>query len=173
MLLGFLVVADAYEEDVACVVGNLRRIILLLDLADGGICGMVEFQLDYECRLGDVATRNHHKVGIALACGVLTMDDVFVLGPDIGNGKDAGKRVLIVVGEDAGVLIVGEVDGFRHGLLVARDGGSEKVSGILYCFGQSLPRCSLYRVIQFISNFLVGNISLECILIVCQIAKMN
>ena len=159
MLLGLLVVVDTYEEDVACVVGYLGWIVLLLDLVDGSFCGMVEFQLatptsfslgivgassallslvrqfNDECRLGDIATRNHHEVGIALACGVLAMDDILVLRPDIGNGKHTGKRVLIVVGEYAGVLIVGKVDCFCHGLLVAGDGGSEKVFGILYCFG--------------------------------------
>ena len=102
MLLGLLVVVDAYEEDVACIFSQFGRIVLLLYLVDGCFYGMVEFQLatptssslgiagassallslvrqfNDEGRLVNVATGNHHQVGIALACSVLTMDDILV-----------------------------------------------------------------------------------------------
>ena len=67
MLLRLLVVVDAHEENVAGVVGNLRGIILALDLVDGSVGGMIEFQFNDECRLADVAAGNHHEVGITLA----------------------------------------------------------------------------------------------------------
>ena len=91
MLFGLLVVVDTYEKDVARVFGYLRWIVLLLYLVNGRIGGMVELQLDDECRLGHVTTGNHHQIGITLARGVLTMDDVLVLGPDIGDGEYTRK----------------------------------------------------------------------------------
>ena len=113
MLLGLLVVVNAYKEDVACVVGNLGWVVFLLDLVDGSFFGMVEFQLatptssslgiagassallslvrqfDDECRLADVATGNHHKVGIAFACGILAVDDVLISRPYICHRENA------------------------------------------------------------------------------------
>ena len=83
MLLRLLVVVDAHEEEVAGVVGYLRGIFLTLDLVDGSVGGMVELQLYDQCWLADVATRNHHKVGIALACGVFTVNDILVPCPYI------------------------------------------------------------------------------------------
>ena len=67
------------------------------------------------------------------------MDDILVLSPNLGYGQYTGTRVLVVVGEDARVLVMGKVDGLSHGLLVARDGGREKILGILYRFYQRLP----------------------------------
>ena len=83
MLLRLLVVFNAHEEYVASVFGNLRGIFLALNLVDGGVGGMIELQLDDDGRLADVAARNHHKVGIALACGVFAMYDILVLSPYI------------------------------------------------------------------------------------------
>ena len=78
MLLRLLVVVDAHEEYVASVFGNLRRIFLAFNLVNGRIGGLIEFQFNDEGRLVNVATGNHHQVGIALARGVLTMDDILV-----------------------------------------------------------------------------------------------
>ena len=72
---------------------------------------MIELQLYHEGRLGDIATGNQNKVGIALASGILTMDDVLVFCPYICQGEHAGKRVLVVIREDAGVLVVSKFDG--------------------------------------------------------------
>ena len=80
---------------------------------------MVELKIYNKGGLADIAARNHHEVGIALACGILAMDNILVLRPDLGYGQNAGKRVLVVIGEDARVLVMGEVDGTCHGLLVA------------------------------------------------------
>ena len=76
VLLGFSVVIDANEQDVACIFSNLRWILLTLDLVDGSVGGVVELQLDDQCRLADVATRNHHKVGIAFARSVITENNI-------------------------------------------------------------------------------------------------
>ena len=127
MLFSLLVVVDTYEEDVARVFGYLRWIVLLLYLVNGRIRGMIELQLDDKGRLGHVTTRNHHQVSIALSCGVLTMDDILVLGPDIGDGEHTGKRVLIVVGKDTGVLVVSQVDALCHSLLVTGECGSQEI----------------------------------------------
>ena len=97
VLLGFSVVIDANEQDVACIFSNLRWILLTLDLVDGSVGGVVELQLDDQCRLADIATWNHHEVGISLACGIFTVDDILVLCPDICHGEHAGKRILVVV----------------------------------------------------------------------------
>ena len=43
MLFRVLVVVDAYKKDVAGVFGNLRRILLSLDLIERSVDGMVEF----------------------------------------------------------------------------------------------------------------------------------
>ena len=83
MLLRLFVVVDAHEENVASVFGYLRGIFLALDLVDGSVGGMIEFQFNDECRLADVAARNHHKVGIALAGGVFTVNDILVPCPYI------------------------------------------------------------------------------------------
>ena len=103
MLLRLFVVADAHEQNVARVFGCLCRIVLTLDLVDGGIGRVVEFQLYNESRLADVVARNHDKVGLALARGILAVDYILISCPNVGNGQHAGQGVLIVVGEDAGV----------------------------------------------------------------------
>lgn len=63
VLLRFLVVVDAHEEDVSSVFGNLCGILLALNLVDGSVGRVVEFQFDNEGGFADVATRNHHQVG--------------------------------------------------------------------------------------------------------------
>ena len=78
MLLRLLVVVDAHEEDVAGVVVYLFGIILALNLVDGSVGGMIEFQFNNECRLADVVARNHHKVGIAFARSVFTVNNILV-----------------------------------------------------------------------------------------------
>ena len=83
MLLRLLVVVDAHEENVASVFGYLRGIFLALDLVDGSVGGMIELQLYDQCWLADVAAGNHHKVGIALARSVFTVNDVLVPCPYI------------------------------------------------------------------------------------------
>ena len=127
MLFRFLVVVDAYKNDVTGVFGNLQGIILTLNLIEGSVDGMVEFQLYYEGGLVDIATGNHHKVGIALACGILAMDDIFVSCPYIGHAEHTSQGVLVVVREDAGVLIVSPVDGLGYSLFVAGDSGIKKI----------------------------------------------
>ena len=83
MPLRLFVVVDAHEEYVAGIVGYLRGIFLALDLVDGGVGRMIELQFYYQCRLADVAARNHHEVGIALASGILPVNDIFVPCPYI------------------------------------------------------------------------------------------
>ena len=90
VLLGLLVVIDADKKQIACVFSYLRRILLSLDLVDGGVGGVVELQFYDERRLLDIAARNHHKVGIALARGIFAVDDVFVARPNVGDSQDAG-----------------------------------------------------------------------------------
>ena len=113
MLLRLLVVVDAHKEYVASVFGNLRRIFLAFNLVNGRIGGLIEFplatptsfslgiagassallslvrQFDDECRLVNVATGNHHKVGIAFACGILAVDDVLISRPYICHRENA------------------------------------------------------------------------------------
>ena len=94
MQLRLFVVVDAHEEYVASVVGYLRGIFLALDLVEGRVGRMIEFQLDNQCRLVDVATRNHHWVGIALARGgVFSVNDILVSCPYICHRKHACQRV--------------------------------------------------------------------------------
>ena len=93
MLLRLLVVVDAHEQHVACIFCQLRGIFLALDLVEGRVGRMIEFQLDNQCRLVDVATRNHHWVGIALARGVFSVNDILVSCPYICHRKHACQRV--------------------------------------------------------------------------------
>ena len=120
------VVADAHEEDVASVFGNLSGILLALNLVDGSVGSVVEFQFYDDGRLADVAARNHHQVGISLASGLLAVDDIFISCPDICHGDDTSQGVLVVVGEDACVFVVSQVDGLSHCILITRDGGIEE-----------------------------------------------
>ena len=129
MLFRVLVVVDAHEKYVAGVVGYLRRIFLALNLVDGSVGGMIELQFYYQCRLADVAARNHHKVGIALASGILAMDDILVSYPYICNGEYTSKRVLVVISKNTGVLVVSLVDGFGYCLLFSCNGVKEKSPG--------------------------------------------
>ena len=46
MLLRLFVVVDAHKENVAGVVGYLCGIFLALDLVDGSVGGMIEFQFN-------------------------------------------------------------------------------------------------------------------------------
>ena len=123
MPLRLFVVVDAHEAYVAAIVGYLRGIFLALDLVDGSVGGMIEFQFKDECRLADVAAGNHHKVGIALTGGVFTVNDILVPCPYICHLKNTCQGIFVIVGEDAGVLVMGLVDAFCHGLFVAGDGG--------------------------------------------------
>ena len=119
MLLRLLVVVDAHEENIAGVVGYLFGIILALNLVDGSVGGMIELQFYDECWLADVATRNHHEVGITLARGVFTVNDILVPCPYICHRKNTCQGIFVIIGEDAGVLVMSLVDAFCHGLLVA------------------------------------------------------
>ena len=83
MLLRLLVVVDTHEEYVTSVVGYLCGIFLALDLVDGSVVRMIELQLYYQCGLADVATGNHHEVGITLASGILPVNDILVPCPNI------------------------------------------------------------------------------------------
>ena len=103
MQLRLLVVVYPHEQYLARVFSQLRGIFLAFYLVNGGVCGMVKLQFNDEGGLVDIAARYHHEVGIALACGILAMDDILVLRPYIGYGQNAGKRVLVVIGEDARV----------------------------------------------------------------------
>ena len=58
--LGIPVIVDANEEDVASVFSNLSWILLALNLVDGSVSSVVEFQFDDEGWLVDVAAWNHH-----------------------------------------------------------------------------------------------------------------
>ena len=78
MLLRLFVVVDAHEEYVAGVVGYLCGIFLALDLVDGSVGGMIELKFYYQCWLADIAARNHHEVGIALAGGIFPVNDIGV-----------------------------------------------------------------------------------------------
>ena len=91
VLLRFLVVVDAHEEDVSSVFGNLCGIFLALNLVDGSVGRVVEFQFDDEGGLAHVAAWNHHQVGIPLASGIFAVDDVFISCPNVCNGNYTGK----------------------------------------------------------------------------------
>ena len=80
---------------------------------------MIELQFYYQCRLADVAARNHHEVGIAFASGILPVNDILVPCPNICHRKYTGQGIFVIIGEDAGVLVMSLVDAFCHGLLVA------------------------------------------------------
>ena len=70
---------------------------------------MVVFKLYDKSRFRYIAARYHHKVGISLTCGIHTMNHIFVLCPDIGNGKDTGKRVFVIICKDTRILVMGDV----------------------------------------------------------------
>lgn len=72
VLLVVLVVVDADEEDVACIVGHGLRIIAGLDLADGGLGIFVVFQFNHQCRQVDILAGYHHNIGKAFTGGQLT-----------------------------------------------------------------------------------------------------
>ena len=116
MLLRFFVVVNPYEKDFTSILCNLRRVVLPSDLVERSIGGVPELQLDDESRLADIAARYHDKVGIPLARSILAVNDVLILSPDICYRQYAGQRVLVVVGQDAGVLVVRQVDGTLYGL---------------------------------------------------------
>ena len=83
MLLRLLVVVDAHEKYVAGVVGYLHGIFLALNLVDGSVGGMIELQFFYLFWLADVGAGNHHKVGIAFARSVFTVNDILLPCPNI------------------------------------------------------------------------------------------
>ena len=125
--LRLFVVVDAHEEDVAGVFCNLGWILLTLNLVDGSVGRVVEFEFDDHGRLADVATRNQYQVGISLVCGILAVDDVFISCPYKCHGEHTSQGVLVVVGENARILIVCDVDGLDHCILIARDGRIEEI----------------------------------------------
>ena len=49
VVFGILVIVDAYQQNVACVFGNLLRIITILYLADGCLCIFIVFQFNNKC----------------------------------------------------------------------------------------------------------------------------
>ena len=126
---------------------------------------MVVFKLSDKRRFRYIAARYHHKVGISLTCGIHTMNHIFVLCPDIGNGKDTGKRVFVIICKDTRILVMGDVDGLRHGLLIAGDGGGEKVLRCSYCFHELCPSGIFYCIQEFFCYLLIGDIALFAIII--------
>ena len=66
VLFGIEVVGDAHEQQVVGVLGDLRGILLALDLLDSGVNGLIVFQLDDEGWRIDILARDEHQVSKAL-----------------------------------------------------------------------------------------------------------
>ena len=167
MLLRLAVVVYSHEKDVAGVFGYFCGIFLALYLVDGCVDGVVELQLYDQCRFIDVAAGNHHEVGIALASGIFAVDDILVSCPYIGYGEHASQRVLVVVGQDARVLVVGEVNGLGNGCLVSCYGGVDKwnerrlVNILVGDYVPKLTVASVYICSHNIIEPVAGEISLR------------
>ena len=137
--LGFSVVIYSHEYYVAGIFCNLCGILLAKRLVVSSVVSVVELKFDDEGGLADVATRNHHKVSISLAGDILAVDDIFIPCPYICHCEHTSQGVFVVVGEDARILIMCDVDGLGHSILVARYGGVEEEFGVFYCICQRSP----------------------------------
>ena len=100
------------------------------------------------------------------------MDDVFIARPNVGDGEHAGERVLIVIGENAGVFIVCAVDGPCHCLFVARRGGFEEGFGVLNGLGNRHPRRGFNGFVHLVGHLLVGDVAHLVLIVIGEITKV-
>lgn len=117
------VVADAYEEHVSGILLQFSGILSAFDLADGAVDIVVVFQLYKQGGRVYVLAGYEYQVGEALDGGQFAEDHIIVLGIIVGYAEHTGHRVLVVVRQDAGVLVVSGLDACRHSFLVAIEGG--------------------------------------------------
>lgn len=111
------VVSNPHQQQVVGILRDLGGIVLALDLVDGRIDGLVVFQLDNDGGRIDVFAWDEHQVGEALSGSILAVDDVVVGSIVIGDAQHARQRVLVVMGKDAGMLVVGGIHAAGHRLV--------------------------------------------------------
>ena len=108
MFLRLLVVADAYEEQVALVVVQGLAVVFVLDLLQGAFGTFVMLQFDDQGR--DVwQVRNQHQVCVTFARRQFLHQCVAGVGIEIGQTDGALEAMLIIVGQRVSHLGVGGI----------------------------------------------------------------
>ena len=123
VLLCLAVVVDADEQESVGVPKDLVGILPAVYLVDGCVGIPVHLQFEDDGRRVDVLAGQEHDVGKALAACQLAVHHIVVSGIVVGYGEHAGQGVLVVVGEDAGVLVVSGINTAADGLFVAVESG--------------------------------------------------
>ena len=115
----FLVIVDTHQQYLTSILCHLFRILLAEYLVDGGIRVLVVFQFQHDGWRHHVLTRDEHDVGKSPASRQFAVHHVVVLSIVVGYAQYTGQRVLVVIREDAGMLVVGGIHTLCHSLFVA------------------------------------------------------
>ena len=85
VLFALLIVIDANKKDISCVFEHLAGVTFFVNLTDGRIGVLVEFQFQNYRRTVDISARNQNKVGKTFARSKFAVNDIIVFG---GNESD-------------------------------------------------------------------------------------
>lgn len=109
VLFRFLVVVDAYEEQVAGKLRELFGIPPFFDLPDGGVGCFVVLEFDQYDRFAVGVCRDKRHVNEAFAAWQFFHGDKTACGSDVGVAHECAQRLLVVVEPGGGVLVVQRV----------------------------------------------------------------
>ena len=101
------------------------------------------------------------------------MHHVVVLGIVVGDGEHTCQRVLVVVAEDAGVVVVCGFHTCCHRLFVAFESSLEQLLRPLQGLGHRFPASGFHRIHHFPSHFAVGNVALVLAPVVGEVTQMD
>ena len=87
----FLVVVDADQQDVACILFYLAHVLLVLYLVDGSLYVLFVFEFENDSRFVNILAWNENKISKALASSEFAMHDVVVLSIDVCYGQNTGE----------------------------------------------------------------------------------
>ena len=97
VLFRFLVVVDAYEEQVADKLRELFGIPPFFDLPDGGVGCFVVLEFDQYDRFAVGVCRDKRHVNEAFAAWQFFHGDETTCGSDVGVAHECAQRLLVVV----------------------------------------------------------------------------
>ena len=104
VLFRFLVVVDAYEEQVAGKLRELFGIPPFFDLPDGGVGCFVVLEFDQYDRFAVGVCRDKRHVNEVFAAWQFFHGDKTACGSDVGVAHECAQRLLVVVEPGGGVL---------------------------------------------------------------------
>ena len=169
MFLRLLIVANAYEEQVALVVVQGLAVIFVLDLLQGAFGTLVMLQFNDQGR--DIRQiRNQYQVCVTFARRQFLHQCVAGVGIEIGQTDGALEAMLIIVGQRVSHLGVGCVERTGHRLLIALDGVvKEPLRGVDKIHDGSEVLLVVDGIHPFLTDLLVRDTTRTLVIVVRQV----